>query len=421
MILKIYKYISNFFSIFIIFYFLIRLFKAKETIRSIKEKFTFYKLKKPVGKLIWINAVSIGEALSIITIIKRIKKHYPSCKILLTTSTLTSMRIISNKKLNIIHQFSPIDINFIVKRFINYWRPDLALSVESEIWPNLIIESQQKKIPYLLLNARISNKSFQRWKKINYYTKHLFESFKICFSQDNDSSKRFRILGVKNVKEVGNLKFFSTKQAVKKSKLKILKETLRNKFIILLASSHNGEEELIISIQNRLKLKIPNIFFIIIPRHIERTNKIQKLMKKNKKIFKVRSKNEKITNNTEFYIADTFGETGLFYTLSKITIMGGSFVNHGGQNPIEASFFNTAVLFGPYMFNFKKISEKLVSKSAAIKVENADELKQRIISLNKNKEFRENVSQNLKKFCKNERAKEVKFWSSLNKFLSMHI
>ena len=421
MILKIYKYFSNFIFIPIFFYFIGRLIKSKETAKSFREKFTVYDVKKPPGKLVWINAVSIGESLSIIPIIKKIKKEYPYCNILLTTSTLTSKTIIFKRKLDIIHKFSPIDINFLIKRFLNYWRPDVALSVESEIWPNLIIESKEKKIPHLLLNARISQKSFLRWKYFSSHTKNLFESYKICFSQDDESSHRFKTLGIKDVKNLGNLKFFSKKPPVVKAQLQSLKKSLKNKFVIILASSHHGEEEMIITIQNKLKLIIPNVLFILIPRHVERTNYIQKLLEEKKKKFKVRSKNELILTDTEFYLADTFGESTLFYALSKLIIIGGSFIKHGGHNPIEVSFFDAAVILGPYMFNFKKISEQLITKKAAVKVKSIIELEKKIISLNKNNIMRKNISKNLKNFCNQERKKERKFWLTLNDFLSRSI
>lgn len=417
MFFKIYKYLSNILTVPIFIFFLIRLFKFKETSESICEKFGFYKKVRTPGKLIWINAVSIGEALSIIPIIKRIEKEYPKCKILLTTSTLTSKKLIEKRSLNVIHQFSPVDISFVVIRFLNYWTPNISITVESEFWPNLILEAKKKKITSLLINARISNKSFLRWNRLKGSVNNIFNSFSLCLTQDNESGNRLKLLGVKKILDYGNLKFFSKSLPFNIDHFNSFKKELNKKFVLLIASSHRGEEKMLISIHERIKAKIPNVLFVILPRHAHRSSEIQKILSMYKKKYAVRSKNEKIKKDTEFYLADTFGETNLFFNISQITIIGGSIIKHGGQNPIEPSFSNTAVLFGPHMFNFKNISEQLINKSAAIRFENEKDLLEKIIKLKNNKNLRSELSKNLKIFCKKEREKEEKFWSKINHYL----
>lgn len=418
MLFILYRTLINIFFIPIIIFFFFRLIKKKETKKSFFEKFGFYNLKRPKKKVIWINAVSIGEFLSIIPIIKKIYYHYPEYVILITTSTITSAEILKRLNLkNVIHQFTPLDINHVVKKFFKYWNPNLSIFIESELWPNLIFESKKCKKINLLVNARLSQKTFLRWKNFPHHAKELTEKFDLCLSQDYISKKRFEELGMKNNKNIGNIKFFSENLKYNKNDLKVLESQITNKFIILLVSSHDQEEKLLLSIMQELYQSIPNLLLILIPRHINRSLKIQNLIKKENLNFSTRSKLEKISSQTKCYLVDTIGEVGLFYKISNIVIIGGSFVNHGGQNPIEASHFNVPIIFGPYMQNFLEISQALLKNKAAL---NADKnnLKKKIIKLYINKQERLEQASNLREFCLKEKKKFKVMWIELNKYLS---
>jgi 3-deoxy-D-manno-octulosonic-acid transferase len=418
MLFTVYRNLTNILSLPIFIFFFFRLINKKETKKSFIEKFGFYKLKRPKGKIIWINSVSIGESLSIIPIINKIHSHYPNHNILITTSTVTSKKVIQKLGLkNVIHQFSPLDISYVVKKFFKYWTPDLSIFVESELWPNLIFESKKYTNNTFLINARLSEKTFLRWKRFPNHIKKIFEKFDLCLSQDDVSRKRLEKLGMKDVKNIGNIKFFSDNLSYNYSDFKNIKNQINNRFIILLVSSHEKEEELLLSIKDGLDQSIPNLLIILLPRHINRSLKIQNLIKQKGFDFSTRSKLENISYEKKCYLADTIGEVGLFYKVSDIVIIGGSFVNHGGQNPIEASHFNVPIIFGPYMHNFLEISQALLQNKAALNA-NKNNLKNKIIKLYSDKQLRLKQSDNLRVYCLNEKKKLKPMWIELDKYIS---
>ena len=400
MALIIYKQFSNFFSFFVLLFFFIRLSLSKENLKSIKEKFFFFdKRKRPKGKLIWINGVSIGEAKSGLIIANKILKRFPKSTILLSTSTLSAYNLISNLDKRIILIFSPLDISFIIKRFINKWNPDLTVFMESEIWPNIINEIKKKKLRYVILNARMSEKSFEFWKKLIFFSKKIFSKIDVCYAQDILSKNRFKDLGAKNVKLSGNLKFLSDQLKFDQAEYKKLKKELKSKKIITLFSSHRNEETFLINCSKSLEKKINNLFFIIIPRHPIISKNIQQNCKKNKINFAIRSQQRNSIKNKKFYIVDSFGELGLFFKLSHISIVGGSFVNNGGHNPIETNNFDCALIFGQYMQNFVEIEKKIIETKSGFRAKNIEELEEKILSLLKNKKLWKNTVNNFKKMC----------------------
>ena len=418
MLFTFYRNLTNILSFPILIFFFLRLINKKETKKSFSEKFGFYKFKRPKGKVIWINAVSIGESLSVIPIINKIHFHYPNYNILITTSTITSEKVIKKLDLkNVIHQFSPLDISYVVKKFFRYWNPSLSIFVESELWPNMIFESKKCDNINFLINARLSEKTFLRWKRFPNHIKKVFEKFDLCLSQDDVSKKRFEILGMKDIKNIGNIKFFSDNPSYEHNDFKKLKNQVNDRFIILLVSSHEKEEELLLSIKDELSLSIPNLLTIFLPRHINRSFKIQNLIEQKGFEFSTRSKLEKISYETKCYLADTVGEVGLFYKISDIVIIGGSFVDHGGQNPIEASHFNVPIIFGPYMQNFLEISQKLLKNKAALNADK-DNLRNRIVKLYSDKQLRSLKSKNLRTYCLNEKKKFKIMWIELDKYIS---
>ena len=354
----------------------IRFIKDKEDTKRFVEKFCFISKKRISGNLIWFHAASVGELMSIIPLIKKLETENKIKTILITTSTLSSSRIIKNYKFKkTIHQFFPIDFFYFSSKFIKYWKPTLAIFIDSEIWPSMYKELEKKSIPLLLMNARITNKSFRRWKLFNQFTGNIFESIKIAFPSNSDTNKYLKKLNVKKIKNIGNLKFseISNKKNIKlpSSFLKSIKKRL----IFCASSTHPSEEKIIANIHSQLKKNINNLLTIIIPRHVQRIRKINEEIKSLGLRTIIRSTNEKIKKETDIYLVDTYGETKKFFNISKVAFIGGSIVNHGGQNPIEPARFNLNIIHGPNIDNFKDIYRLFDKKKAAFKINNINELK----------------------------------------------
>ena len=355
---------------------IIRFIKDKEDTKRFIEKFCFISKKRTNGNLIWFHAASVGELMSIIPLIKKLETENKIKTILITTSTLSSSRIIKNYKFKkTIHQFFPIDFFYFSSKFLKYWKPTLAIFIDSEIWPSMYKELEKKSIPLLLMNARITHKSFRRWKLFNQFTGNIFKSIKIAFPSNSDTNKHLKKLNVKKIKNIGNLKFseISNKKNIKlpSSFLKSIKKRL----ILCASSTHPSEEKIIANIHSQLKKNINNLLTIIIPRHVQRIRKINEEIKSLGLRTIIRSSNEKIKKETDIYLVDTYGETKKFFNISKVAFIGGSIVNHGGQNPIEPARFNLNIIHGPNIDNFKDIYRLFDKKKAAFKINNINELK----------------------------------------------
>ncbi|MFL2679272.1 MAG: 3-deoxy-D-manno-octulosonic acid transferase [Alphaproteobacteria bacterium] len=414
MIFIIYKYLSNILYFPILFYFFIRFLLSKETKKSLLEKFFLKKNKRPNGKIIWINGVSIGEAKTGMIIAEQILKKDPHTKILFSTSTITAHKQIFNQNKKIILIYTPVDINFIIKKFINHWKPDQTIFLESEIWPNIINELKNKRIKFQIINGRMSKKSFYLWKKISYFSKSIFSNIYFCSVQDYKSEERYRQLGVKNVSNIGNLKFLSRKPFVDKKKLNLLNKSIENRIVITLFSSHENEELVLIETFKILKKEYPKILFVVIPRHIYKINKIENNLIKNNIKYAIRSTNKKRIESQDFYLVDSYGELGLFFKISDIAVIGGSFEKIGGHNPIEASYFNCVLIFGPHMFNFEDIKLEILSKNAGFEAKNSKELSRKIMILLKNKKIKINMIKKFKELCILESIKAKEILNKIN-------
>ena len=312
----------------------IRLLKKKEHPKRFKEKFGFYTKKKFKGKLIWFHGASVGEILSIIPLIESLEKNKEINQILITTNTLSSSKILSNLKLKkTIHQFFPIDTNYHTQKFLKYWKPSVAFFIDSEIWPNMITNIKKTPISLILMNARITDKSFKRWKLFKSYAKKIFFNFDICLSSSHKSKKYLKSLGAKNIKHVGNLKFTQSEKNITFLD-NDLKKFFLSKRIWCASSTHNTEEFICANVHKKLKIKYKNLLTIIIPRHIHRTEEIVNEMKKlNLNIHLHNSKN-KIDKDTDIYLVNSFGQTKSFFKVCKTVFLGGSMIKHGGQNPL---------------------------------------------------------------------------------------
>jgi len=354
---------------------LIRILKKKEHPKRFLEKFCFYKRKRKKGKIIWFHGSSVGEILSIIPLIEKITKEKSINQILVTSSTLSSSSVLAKLKLKkTIHQFFPIDTNFLSNQFLNYWKPSLAIFIESEIWPNMILNIKKKSIPLVLLNARITKKSFNKWNSVPGLSKYLFGSFDKTFPQNNKTKKYLKILGAKKIKKLGNLKFSENKinQNIKLSNN--IKKFFNSRKVWCAASTHAAEEQLCVSVHKKLKINYNNLLTIIIPRHINRVEKIiNEINNLNLNVHRHSSKN-KIKNNTDIYLVDTYGETKLFFKICKTVFLGGSIIRHGGQNPLEPIRFGCNVIHGPFIQNFKEIYDLLKFNNLSTKINNKYQL-----------------------------------------------
>ena len=337
---------------------LIRIFLGKEDQSRFKEKYGFLPKNNKSNETIWIHGASVGEILSIIPIVKKLEKDKKIKRILITSSTTSSSHILSKFRFKkTFHQFYPFDLNILTKQFIDHWKPKLAIFVDSEIWPNMFNNLHKKNVPLILLNARITRKSFTRWKFFPNFSKKIFEKITLALPQNIESKKYLKLLGTKKIKLVGNLKFFGGSQ--KDNVNLILKKKFSKKVIFCAASTHRTEELFVGKVHKELKSEIKNLITIIIPRHINRKKEIINELNSIGLNSQLHTSSKKLCKNTDIYIVDTYGESAKFYSLSKLTFLGGSLIPHGGQNPLESAREGNYILYGPYVENFKEVYEML--------------------------------------------------------------
>ena len=381
---------------------ILRLIKKKEHPIRFKEKFCFFPIKRGNGKLVWFHGSSVGEILSIIPLVEKLEKNKSIKKILITSSTLSSSKVLTKFKLKkTVHQFFPIDANFLTKKFLDYWNPAIAIFVESEIWPNMLINVKKKSIPLVLLNARISKESYKKWKLISLLSKFLFESFDISFPQNYETKKYLNSLGVKKIKFLGNLKFSESKTQKNSALNKNIEKIFKSRKIWCAASTHNGEEKICAEAHQKLKKKYKKLLTVIIPRHVHRVNNIYKEV--NNMGFKVQihSKKSKIKKDTDIYLVDTYGETKSFFKICNTVFLGGSIVNHGGQNPLEPARLGCKILHGPNIQNFTEVYRLLNKENLSFKFYNTNQLAKSVNqSLNQNINFSKKITK-LKKIGSN--------------------
>ncbi len=335
---------------------LVRFFKNKEDKKRFIEKFSIIRKEKNKSNLIWIHAASVGELMSTVPLIDELEKNQKVKKILLTTSTLSSSKIFKNLKFKkTIHQFFPIDFFFLTSIFINHWKPKIAIFIDSEIWPCMYKNIKRKKIPLILLNARITEKSFNKWIALKKFSANIFSLIDIAYPSNQESMKYLKKFKVKKIKKIGNLKF-SQRHNIKKDKFsKSFLMSVKNRCIWVASSTHPKEELIIAKTHLRLKKEFKNLLTIIIPRHINRIKEITNDLESSNLKTIIRTSKQKIKSDTDIYLVDTYGETKKFFKISKITFIGGSLANHGGQNPIEPASFGVNIIHGPHVRNFKDI------------------------------------------------------------------
>ena len=352
-------------------YLYFRIIRKKESPIRYREKLGITEKKRNDGYLIWFHCSSIGELKSIFPIIDYyLKKN----QILVTTSTLGSNEVFQKKYFNIrniTHQFAPIDSPQIVKKFFDKWKPNIIFFTESELWPNQIFYAKKKDIPIILLNARISPKSFIKWKLLQTTMSQILDCFKLILCQSNESKNYFTYFSNNNVEMFGNLKFIIEESSNIKNEEDI---NVQNRIIFIALSTHNTEEELCIKTHISLKVKYPNLLTLIIPRHINRINEIEKIIQKSKLEFLVQDSFSNVKNSTDILIINSYGVTQQFLKFSKFVFMGGSLINHGGQNPIEVAYNNSIIFHGPYIYNFTEIYDFLNKEKVAFEIKSDADL-----------------------------------------------
>lgn len=334
-------------------------------------------LKRHDSPVIWVHAASVGEVNSAVPLIKAIGKQRPDLSFLLTTGTASSARSVASQLPDrTSHQFLPLDAPRFIGRFLDYWKPCIGVFVEQEIWPNLVTETHRRGIAMAIVNGRMSERSYVRWRKRADMARFLFSKFDLVLAQNEIFASRLKSLGATSVRDIGNIKIDAPPPPVDDEKRRSLVGALRDRERFLAASTHDGEERLIGEAHRTLAKAFPRICTIIAPRHPERGTAIeQQLVHDGFKVSR-RSRGELPAPETQIYLADTLGELGTLYATCDVAFIGGSIVPRGGQNPIESVRHDSVVLVGPHRFNFEDFYGALFAQDAALAVSNAADIAQ---------------------------------------------
>jgi 3-deoxy-D-manno-octulosonic-acid transferase len=369
-----------------------RLARGKENPDRITERRGEPSAQRPPGPLVWLHGASVGEFVAILPLVERIRAR--GLTVLMTTGTVTSAEL-AQKRLpaGALHQFIPLDMPRFVARFLDYWHPDLAVFMESELWPNLILSASARHVPMILVNGRMSERSFGRWRYFPKTIESLLRRFDLCLVRSASDAKRFGALGAPRVSITGNLKFDVPALPVDAGKHAAFADAIRGRIVVAAASTHPGEESVVVDVHRRLKIACPDLLTVIAPRHPQRGPAIAEIASTAGLRPALRSRGGSPAGETDICIFDTLGELGLIYQLAPIVFMGGSLVRHGGQNPIEAIKFGAAILHGPHVSNFDEIYDELDRTDAAALVADAGELTTRVDTWIKDSAAREEVAQ----------------------------
>jgi 3-deoxy-D-manno-octulosonic-acid transferase len=331
-----------------------RLKRGKENPERIAERYGEASLPRPAGPLIWIHGASVGEMLAVIPLIERLRTK--NFAVLMTSGTVTSAALAERRlPAGALHQFIPLDAPRFVGRFLDHWRPDLALFVESDLWPNLIVDCADRAIPMILVNGRVSERSFRRWRFLPHAIAALLSRFDLCLAQSTADARRYGALGAPRIVSIGNLKLDVPAPPAEPLTLSKLSGVVVTRSVIAAASTHAGEEDDIIAAHRQLRAKYPGLLTIIAPRHPERGPGIAEAAKGAGLSVALRSRGDLPKPDVDVFVADTLGELGLVYRLAPVVFMGGSLVSRGGQNPIEAIRLGAAIVHGPHVWNFAEI------------------------------------------------------------------
>lgn len=354
--------------------------KGREDKTRLGERQGYPSRQRPKGHLVWVHGASIGETLSLLPVVERLTQR--GLSVLVTSGTRTSASLIARRlPPGAVHQFVPLDVPRYVRRFLDHWQPDLALIAESEIWPNTIMALEERHIPLVMVNGRMSDRSFQRWQKMAGTIRSLLERFALCLAQTQDDAERLARLGAPRVVITGNLKFDAAPPPADPRVVAHLSGLIAGRPVWLAASTHAGEEDAIVAVHRALAKRHPHLLTIIAPRHPHRGPEVAAIAAQGGLRASRRSEGIHPDRATDVYVADTVGEMGLFYRLSPVVVMGGSLVAHGGQNPIEPAKLGAAILHGPHVHNFEDVYAAIDEARGALMVKDSAALARAVSEL----------------------------------------
>jgi 3-deoxy-D-manno-octulosonic-acid transferase len=354
-----------------------RLAIGKEDADRLDERRGIASLDRPDGPLIWFHAASVGESLALLELIRRLTEERPEIHILVTTGTVTSANVMAQRLPDgAVHQYAPLDALPFVRRFLDHWRPDLAVWTESELWPALITETDARDIPMLLINARMSKASHDKWRFLRGMAENLLRRFRHAHVQDDVTSAYLRRLGLpgRRLEVTGTLKEGAAALPYEESERERIASRLSGRPVWLAASTHEGEEKKVLEAHNLALRANPRLLLILVPRHADRGDAVAELLQSDGWSYVRRTAEELPDGDTQVYLADTMGELGLWYRVSPISFVGGSLEPIGGHNPFEPAALGSAILHGPYVTNFVDIYQRLTEAKAARLISAPDSL-----------------------------------------------
>lgn len=354
--------------------------RGKEDRERAAERLGLAQLERPYGRLAWLHGASVGETISLLPLIERITRR--GIHVLVTSGTVTSAEIMARRLPGgAFHQYVPLDAPRFMARFLDHWRPDLILIAESELWPALMTEAAERQVPLVIVNGRMSERSFRRWQKMPNTISTLLGTVDLCLAQSEADERRYRDLGAARVINSGNLKFDVPSPPADPAKLAALTGLIAGRPVWLAASTHPGEEEIVLEAHRTVGGRLAGLLTIIAPRHPQRGTEIADKAQAAGLRAALRSQGTVPESKHQIYVADTMGELGILFRLSPLVFMGGSLVPHGGQNPIEPGKVATAVIHGPHVHNFADIYAALDRSGGALPVVDAASLTSSLSSL----------------------------------------
>ena len=361
--------------------------RGKEDTHRLAERFGNNSLERPQGRLIWVHGASVGECLAAVPLVSRLLEK-PERSVLVTSGTVTSARILEQRlPPRAFHQYAPIDRRDVVDRFLTYWRPDLALFFESELWPNRVVQTHEAGVPIALVNARLSSRSFRGWRRFPGAARKLFASIDLCLAQDARVAEQLKSLGAQTVSVAGSLKADAPPLPCDERELDGLRSVIGDRPLFLAAQTHQGEDEIVLKAARIICEKDPRALTVIVPRHPDRGGAIALLAQAQNFEVERRAMGTLPAPKTQIYVADTLGELGLFYRIAKIVFLGGSLVPRGGHNPIEPALLGATVLTGPYIENFEETFRALLAAQENAPINTAEELSEEVFTLLANPEM----------------------------------
>ncbi|GGD99638.1 3-deoxy-D-manno-octulosonic acid transferase [Aureimonas endophytica] len=354
--------------------------RGKEELARRRERYGFAGVERPDGPVVWVHAASVGESNAVIPLVREIVAE--RIGVVMTTGTVTSAGIVRERLGDsVIHQYVPLDFKPSVARFLDHWRPDLALVAESEIWPMTMLELTKRRIPQVLVNARLSDRSFRRWKAAPSVAESLLENLAQVVAQSDVDGERFHVLGARAVTVAGNLKAEAGPPPFDPQVLRILSGAIGDRPVWAAVSTHPGEEATAADVHRALRLARPELLTIVVPRHVERADALAAEFAQRGLSVARRSRGEMPDRTTDIYLGDTMGEMGLYLRLTEIAFIGRSLAAHGGQNPLEGAMLGTAILSGRYVQNFRDIYSQLLRRGGARLVKDGENLRDAVAEL----------------------------------------